>query len=96
MSEPAADTLEREARILADARRARQSGNGEEALALLDEHARVFPSGWLASDRDAERILVLCSLGRRDQAVREAAAFLAGRPKGPLTRRVELSCAGQP
>jgi hypothetical protein len=88
------DTLEREARLLADARQARQSGDGNRALALLDEHARTFPSGWLASDRAAERIVVLCGLGRRDEAVREANVFLNGRPKGPLTRRVELSCAG--
>jgi hypothetical protein len=93
---PQADTLEREAKILADARRARQSGEGERALALLDEHARLFPKGWLASDRAAERIVVLCDLGRHEQAVREATVFLAGRPKGPLTRRVELSCAGKP
>ena len=91
---PAADTLEKEARLLADARRASQSGAGDRALALLDEHARTFPNGWLASERDAERILVLCRLGRRAEATRAAAAFLDGRPKGPLTRRVELSCAG--
>ncbi|MBX3263132.1 MAG: hypothetical protein KF782_25885 [Labilithrix sp.] len=93
-SAPPADTLEREARLLADARRARQAGDGSRALSLLDEHARTFPDGWLASDRAAERVVVLCGLGRREEAVREAAAFLDGRPKGPLTRRVETSCAG--
>lgn len=93
---PSADTLEREARLLADARRARQAGDGDRALSLLDEHAREFPRGWLASDRAAERILALCTVGRRDEAVREAAVFLNGRPKSPLTRRVEMSCAGQP
>ena len=95
---PAADpdTLEREARILADARRARQADDAERALALLDQHAREFPTGWLASDRAAERIVVLCALGRRAEAVREAAIFLKGRPRGPLTRRVEMSCVGQP
>ncbi len=93
---PADDTLEREARLLASARRALQDNDGERALALLDEHAKTFPNGWLASDRAAERVVVLCTLGRRDDARREAAAFLAGRPKSPLTRRVEMSCAGQP
>ncbi|MBX3207128.1 MAG: hypothetical protein KF764_18925 [Labilithrix sp.] len=91
---PASDTLEREARLLADARQARQEGEGTRALALLDEHARTFPNGWLADDRAAERIVVLCGLGRRADAIREAAVFLEGRPKGPLTRRVETSCAG--
>lgn len=93
---PSTDTLEREARILADARRARQAGDGDRALALLEEHAREFPRGWLASDRAAERIVTLCALGRREEAVRDGAAFLDGRPKSPLTRRVEMSCAGRP
>lgn len=95
-SAPAADTLEKEARLLAEARRAVQRGEGTRALALLDEHARDYPKGWLASDRAAEHIAVLCSLGRRDEAVREAKVFLEGRPKGPLTRRVTMSCAGEP
>lgn len=94
-SAPPADTLEREARILAEARRARQAGESDRAIALLDEHAREFPEGWLASDRAAERIVVLCALGRREEAVGEAAVFLKGRPKSPLTRRIETSCAGQ-
>ncbi|MDB4934132.1 MAG: hypothetical protein JWP87_1104 [Labilithrix sp.] len=93
---PAADTLEREARLLADARRAVQRGDNTRALALLDEHARVFPKGWLASDRAAEHIVVLCNLGRRAEAKAEATVFLAGRAESPLTRRVATSCAGQP
>lgn len=90
------DTLEKEARLLAEARGAVQRGDATQALALLDEHARVYPKGWLASDRAAEHIVVLCSLGRRDEAAREAKVFLAGRPRGPLTRRVTMSCAGEP
>jgi hypothetical protein len=90
------DTLERETLLLADARQALKVGDGDRALALLDEHARLFPNGWLANDRAGERIVVLCSLGRRAEATREATAFLDGRPKSPLTRRVEMSCAGQP
>lgn len=88
------DTLEKEARILADARSASQNHDGARALALLDEHARAFPHGWLASERDAERVLVLCRMGRQAEATRAAASFLEGRPKGPLTQRVEASCAG--
>jgi RNA polymerase sigma-70 factor (ECF subfamily) len=93
-SRTADDTLEREARLLADARRALQAGETERALVLLDEHARVFPNGFLASDRAAERIDVLCRLGRRDDAVRAAKVFLEGHPKTPLAYRVKTSCAG--
>jgi hypothetical protein len=88
------DTLADEARLLGDARRALKGGDGAGALALLDEHARAFPRGWLADERSAERVVVLCRLGRDAEAVREAAAFLEGRPKNPLTHRVETSCAG--
>jgi RNA polymerase sigma-70 factor (ECF subfamily) len=93
---PSSETLEREARLLAEARRAVQRGDGPRALAILDQHAREFPSGFLSSDRAAERIVVLCSLGRRDEAIAAAKVFLAGRPIGPLTQRVTTSCAGQP
>ncbi|MBN9163968.1 MAG: hypothetical protein BGO98_30625 [Myxococcales bacterium 68-20] len=88
-----ADTLGRETQLLTSARAAVKGGNPDKALALLDEHARLFPNGWLANDRVAERIVVLCGVGRRAEAVREAKAFLDGRPKSPLTRRVEASCA---
>ena len=71
-------------------------GDAAQGLALLDEHAQTFPKGFLAGDRAAERIVVLCGLGRRDEAVREAKVFLAGRPEGPLTRRVTMSCGGEP
>ncbi|AKU93457.1 hypothetical protein AKJ09_00121 [Labilithrix luteola] len=90
------DGLAREAALLAEARQAEQRGDDARALERLDEHARTFPNGWLAADRAAERVIVLCNLGRREEAVREAAAFLQGRPKSPLTRRIATSCAGQP
>ncbi len=86
------DTLAREARLLAEAVHANEAGESVRALSLLDEHARIFPNGWLASERTAERVMVLCNLGRRDDAAREATAFLAGRPESPLTRRVASSC----
>ena len=89
------DTLQKEARLITDARLALEHGDGEKALARLAEHARLFPNGWFAADRAAERIIVLCSLGRRAEAVEEATVFLQSRPKSPLTRRVEASCAGQ-
>jgi hypothetical protein len=91
----AADTLKQEARLITDARLALEHGDGDKALARLDEHARLFPNGWFAADRAAERVVILCSLGRRSEAVQEAKLFLESRPKSPLTRRVEASCAGQ-
>lgn len=89
------DTLEREARLLADAVRANERGEGERALEILERHARLFPNGSLVNERAAERIMVLCSLGKREVAKREARVFLDGRPKGPLAHRVETSCASE-
>jgi len=87
-------TLEREARLIAGADSALRDGDAPRALALLDEHARLFPQGWLASDRAGERVLVLCALGQHERAIREAEAFLQGRAPSPLTRRIAGSCAG--
>jgi hypothetical protein len=92
----ASETLEKEARLLAEARRAVARGDAAQGLAPLDEHAQTFPKGFLAGDRAAERIVVLCGLGRRDETVREAKVFLARRPEGPLTRCVTMSCGGEP
>lgn len=89
------DTLEAETILLEGARRALKRGDASGALGLLDEHARRFPGGWLATDRAGERIIVLCGLGRRAEATREAKTFLDGRPRTPLTRRVESSCAAE-
>jgi hypothetical protein len=62
---------------------------------MLDEHARRFPRGALASERRGLRILALCELGDVAGARRDAAAFLASHPPTGLAERVERSCAGQ-
>ncbi len=92
---PPSDTLDREMTLITNARQALNAGDGARALALLGEHERQFPHGWLANDRAAERIIVLCTLGREADARREAVSFLDGRPESPLTRRVDTSCAGK-
>jgi hypothetical protein len=89
------DALAREARLLGDAERAYRSGDHAGALVLLDRHAREFPHGQLADERAVRHIVVLCSLGRTEQAVAEGRRFVQGRAPGPLTRSVESTCAGQ-
>nr|WP_240488709.1 RNA polymerase sigma factor [Labilithrix luteola] len=90
------DTLERESQLLGEARHALRGGDGQRALSLLDEHARLFPNGWFANDRVVERIVALCGLNRREEAVREGKAFLDSHQKSPLTRRISTSCVGNP
>jgi hypothetical protein len=58
-----------------------------DALALLVEHARRFPDGRLAEEREALRIRSLTGCGRADEARRAAAAFAARFPRSVLLPR---------
>jgi RNA polymerase sigma-70 factor (ECF subfamily) len=86
-------TLGAEAGLLARADAALKGGDAPRALELLDEYASSFPSGVLVEERDAERVVVLCALGRRDEARTAADAFLRDHPRSPLAARVRGSCA---
>lgn len=64
----------------------------DDALAALDEHARRFPAGTLAEERDATRALALCAAGRITEAQSAARSFLAAHPTSPLAHRVRSAC----
>jgi len=86
-------TLAEEARALAEAQRALDQGAPAIALELLSRHERRFGAGMLGQERAAARIFALCALGRRADAQREGARFLALAPQSPLASRVKLACA---
>ncbi len=67
-------------------------GDPVHALALFDRHAREFPGGVLADERDVERITALCDLGRSADARAAASSFLRRRATAPLAGRVLSSC----
>lgn len=90
---PAEDALARETRLLSHSNRAANAGELDEALRLLDEHAREFPRGVLADERAVEHVVVLCRMGRKADASREAEAFLATHRGSPLRARIASSCA---
>jgi hypothetical protein len=54
------------------------------ALALVAEHGRRFPSGRLAEEREALRVRALSGAGRTEEAGRAAAAFAARFPRSIL------------
>jgi hypothetical protein len=81
--------------LLGKARAALRAGDGSRALTLLDEHARTFVGGQLSAERQAVRILALCSLGRTSDARAVANQFFHQHPHSPLTQRVASSCAIQ-
>jgi hypothetical protein len=59
-----------------------------DALMLVAEHARRFPKGHLAEEREALRVRSLAGAGRADEAHRAAAAFAARFPRSVLLPRV--------
>ena len=61
------------------------------ALALIAEHARRFPRGPLAEQREALRVRSLVGSGRADEAHRAAAAFALRFPRSVLLPQVEGS-----
>ena len=70
-----------------------RSGNPGHALQLLNEDARRFPNGKLASARAVAHMVALCRLGRADEARLEADRFLAKNPSSPFADRVKAVCS---
>jgi len=58
------------------------------ALDALEEHARVYPNGVFVQERESLAIDALRKLGRRQDAITRAHAFMARHPKSPHARRV--------
>jgi len=83
-----------EARLVHDGVRARRAGQPACALSLLDAHARYYPEGVLAEEREAERALALADLGRLPDARLAAAAFLRKHPASPLGVRLRHRIPG--
>ena len=92
---PAADgpsALDAEIALVRDARAALRAGDPSRALSLLDDHDWRFPGGALSEDCAAERIYVLCALGRTDEARARAARFIASHSASPHASAVRASC----
>jgi hypothetical protein len=89
-------TLEAETRLVRAGVTARHSGDAARALALFDEHARLFPNGALAEERAAERVVALGDLHRCGEARPAIASFLRDHPTSPLAARVRAVCEIRP
>lgn len=85
--------VEAELVLLGSAQRALSSGDAARALELTEQHARAFPSGTLAEERRATRIVALCALGRHSEGRHEAREFLARSGNSPLAERVRTACS---
>lgn len=92
---PITDTIAEEASLLraAHASLAKNDGNG--AMSSLDEHARRFPRGALAEEREAAKVMALCAQGRASEARASASAFVSANPRSPFAAQVRRSCASK-
>ena len=90
----AAPTGESEARAILVAKRKLESGQAREALRALEEHERIHPHGTLSEERDALRVVALCSLGL-PEGQEERSRFLRNHPVSPYVERVRAACPGR-
>jgi hypothetical protein len=88
------DALEREMRLMSEARAALGAGDAARAIGLLKDHAKEFPHGAFVLEREVSWITALCALGKTDAARTRASAFLRKHEKHPLAAKVRASCGG--
>jgi hypothetical protein len=62
------------------------------ALERLEQHARDFPNGTMASEREALAVVALCQLDRPQDARTRARRLVAKRPGLPLLERMRSEC----
>jgi hypothetical protein len=71
------------------------SGRWAAALDALDDYSVRFGSGALHVEAGGLRVLALCGLGRREEAVAVARALTASAPESPTARRLRHSCVAE-
>jgi outer membrane protein assembly factor BamD (BamD/ComL family) len=79
-------------RLLAQANAATREGRHADALRVLDQHAREFPRGQLAPERDYKRAKVTCELGQVEAARKLAKSFLRDHPRSPMRGKAREIC----
>ena len=80
---------EAEGTMLARAHDALLHGAPDRALAIANEHAKAYPHGALAQERDAIAIEALVAAGRKPEAQKKAAAFMAAYPGSSHQERID-------
>ena len=88
------DALEKEMRLMSEARAALGAGDAGRAIGLLKDHAKQFPRGAFVLEREVSWITALCALGKTDAARTRADGFLRKHGKHPLAAKVRASCGG--
>ena len=86
--------LSRETKLLREIKAALDGGDPAKALALSKEHARDFPGGAFANERQVAQAKALCALGRKDSARNLADRFVAAHPTSHLVDQMAAICRG--
>lgn len=82
-------TFDEELRLISAAKSELEKGRTRSAEARLLEHARRFPEGVFALDREALHVLVACSTQKQPGLAR---AFAARHAKSPMVARLLRAC----
>jgi hypothetical protein len=93
--EPEGSSMPQEVPLLRAAREA-LSTDPERSLALAQEHARRFPNGVLAQEREVIAIEALAKLGRSGAAQQRASQFTEQYPASPHRARVRAATSAGP
>jgi hypothetical protein len=88
--------LEVEIPLIAEARAALASGSPARAYEPLARHARRFPRGVLAQEREVLLIQALCALGRAPEARDHERRFREAFPDSPHAAALGSTCAATP
>jgi hypothetical protein len=88
-----AASIAAELALMRRAQSALATGDSARSLEALDALSARHPDGALREERDAARVLALCSAGRIDEARAQAQRFLAQTPNSVQAARVRASCA---
>ena len=88
--------LAAERALIEQARMALARGQGAGALAALESHARQFPRGRLAEEREALSVQALVQAGRTDEARARAAAFRVRFPTSVFVPAVNAAVTEAP
>jgi outer membrane protein assembly factor BamD (BamD/ComL family) len=87
-SQPSADALREENRLLREARSLERAGNPGQALRILSELDRLFARGALLQEREVLRIQSLSATGSTSAAKTRAEQFLKRFPASPYAAHV--------
>jgi hypothetical protein len=92
---PRVDTLTAEIALLRGASEALARGDAPAALAVVQQHAQLYPQGRLREERDGLRAIAECSQPTRPSAS-SAQRFVRQYPESLMRARIAKVCDGKP